>query len=61
MGIARRNLAERELAHEALAARFVEWIHQQVRADEQLVRLAGRTEPLTPFPIHAATEVEHRY
>ena len=61
MGIAGRSLAEREFAREALAARFAEWIHQQVRADEQLVHLAGRTEPLTTFPLHGATEVEHRY
>ena len=50
MEIAGRNLAAREFVDETLDARFAKWIHQQVRADEHLVRLAGRTEPLTPFP-----------
>ena len=42
----------------ALAA--VQMILRQLNADPQLVRVAGRKEPLRPFPPPGATEVEHR-
>lgn len=39
----------------------VQRILRELKADEQLIRIAGRTAPLTPYPPPGATAVETRF